>query len=80
MTLYVFQSDISGNDIKDLHPKNIFSILVTLDISHFDISGNEIKDSHSKNIPPIFLIFDVSQFDISGKDKICIQKIYNSYL
>ena len=50
MTLFVFHLDISGKDIKELHPLNIPLILVTLFVFHLDISGNDDKDEQLENI------------------------------
>ena len=47
ITLEVFQLDISGNDINELHPLNIEIKLLTLQIFHLDISGNDINELHS---------------------------------
>jgi hypothetical protein len=46
MTLFVFHLDISGKDIKDLHPLNIPLILVTLFVFHLDILGNDFNEEH----------------------------------
>ena len=45
-TLIVFQFDISGNDIKVLHPRNIHARLLTLEVFHFDKSVNLFNEIH----------------------------------
>ena len=46
--------DISGKDINELHPQNINSILVTLEVFHLDKSGNDFKETQPENIKLIF--------------------------
>ena len=46
VTSEVFHLDILGNDIKELHPANIWLIFVTFEVFHLDISGNDIKELH----------------------------------
>ena len=47
MIFFVFHFDISGNEDKDLQPKNKYSIFVTLFKFHCDISGKNLKDLQS---------------------------------
>ena len=44
-----FHLEISGNEIKDLHPLKRKEIIYIYSVFHFDISGKDSKDSHSKN-------------------------------
>ena len=60
--------DISGKDIKDLHPENIWLILSIIRVPHIDISGKEINDEHPLNIEFKSEILDTFHFDISGKE------------
>ena len=41
-----FKFEISGNSVKDEHPKNIDPKFVALFVFHFEISGNSVKDEH----------------------------------
>ncbi len=42
--IFVFQCDISGNEIRFEHSENNPEIYLTLLVSHLDISGNDIND------------------------------------
>ena len=42
----LFHFDISGKDIKDEHPSNIFNIYFKLLFFHLDISGKDVNDEH----------------------------------
>ena len=50
MTFFVFQLDISGNEINALQSSNMADISVALDIFHLDISGNSFNEEHLLNI------------------------------
>ena len=50
LTFEVFHFDISGNDINELHSRNISLISLTFEVFHFDISDNDIIELHSRNI------------------------------
>ena len=44
MTLFVFQFDKSGNEVKDLQLQNRPVIFIKLLVFHFEISGRDDKD------------------------------------
>ena len=48
---FVFHLEISGNSIKDLHPKNKSFMVLVFSIFHFDMSGKYFKDEHPANKP-----------------------------
>ena len=50
MTLFVFQTEISGSEVNEEHLLNILLILMTLFVFQLEISGNEIDEEHSLNI------------------------------
>ena len=45
----VFHFEISGNDFKLEHPKNICLMSLILLVFHFEISGNSFNDEHLLN-------------------------------
>ena len=64
-TLYVFQFEISGKDINELHPAKIQLKDVISPVSHFDKSGKKFKLLHLENIPLIENKFELKSFIIS---------------
>ena len=50
VTLFVFQFEISGKDIKDEQYENILLIFLTLHVFHLEISGRYDKFEQFKNI------------------------------
>ena len=68
MIFEVFQLDMSGRLINELHPANKLFISVMLDVSHFDISGNDSKVEHNEKTPNNWVIFSKFHLDISCKD------------
>ena len=63
-TFFVFQFEISGNFLNNLHPQNILLIFLTFLISHFERSGKLSKFSQLQNISFIYITFSVLNFEI----------------
>ena len=57
----MFHFDISGNEIKDEHDKNILSIFSTFLVFHFDISGIDLNEEHAQNKQLISVILFIFQ-------------------
>ena len=51
LILIVFQCEISGNLIKDVHPLNKLHISLVYSMFHLEISGKYFKDEHPANRP-----------------------------
>jgi len=49
--LLVFQFEISGKEVKDVHPANIVAIFVEFSIFHLEILGKYFSDEHPANKP-----------------------------
>ena len=52
--------DDNVNDVRESHPKNILTMLVTLDVSKL-LKSNEVMDLQSKNILTMLVTLDVSK-------------------
>ena len=67
-TFEVFHLDISGKEIKDIHPSNIPPISITFSVFHFDISDISDNILQPENAQLISEILDVSHLKIFGKE------------